>query len=48
MVEREHKCEYCGIKMQKFNYEINKGYCGKCRELMDWKDILDDIKELKR
>jgi hypothetical protein len=41
-------CKYCGKKMNKIDYEINKGYCGKCREILDWKKTLSDMKEFKK
>ena len=34
--------------MQKFDYEMNNGYCGKCREILDWKKTLDNIKDFKK
>ena len=48
MVKKEYKCEYCGVQMQKFDYEMNKGFCGKCREVLGWKDNLGDLKELDK
>ena len=48
MKETENKCKYCGKKMQKFDYEMNNGYCGKCREILDWKKTLDNIKDFKK
>ena len=42
-----YKCKYCGIKMNKFEYEMYNGYCGKCREILDWKKTLDNLKEYK-
>ncbi len=34
--------------MQEFDYKMNKGYCGKCREILEWKDVLGDLKELEK
>jgi len=48
MIKEEYKCKYCGKKMHKFDYEMHKGYCGKCREVIDWKDILTDLKEYEK
>lgn len=48
MLKKDYKCEYCGIKMQQFDYEMNKGYCGKCRDILNWKDLLGDLKELEK
>ena len=48
MRQKEYKCKYCGQKMLTFDYELNNGYCGKCREILDWKKILDNIKDLKK
>ena len=30
------------------DYEMYNGYCGKCREILDWKNTLNDIKELEK
>ncbi len=46
--KEEYNCKYCGTKMNKFDYELNNGYCGKCRDLMDIKRTLDHYKELKK
>ena len=48
MQSDEFKCKYCGKKMHKLDYEIYFGYCGKCREILDWKKTLKDIKEFKK
>ena len=45
MNEQEHKCKYCSKIMSKFDYETYEGYCGKCREILDWKYILSEYKE---
>lgn len=34
--------------MHRFNYETNNGYCGKCRENLDWKKTLSDLKDFKK
>ena len=34
--------------MHKFDFETYKGYCGKCREILDLKKILGDVKEFKK
>lgn len=46
--EERYVCKYCGRKMNKIDFEINNGYCGKCREVMDWKQVLDEYKSLKK
>ena len=46
--EQKYKCKYCGRKMYKFDYENFNGYCGKCREIVEWKRTLEQIKELKK
>ncbi|MDG6219298.1 MAG: hypothetical protein QCI00_07645 [Candidatus Thermoplasmatota archaeon] len=46
--EKRYICKYCGRKMNKIDFEINKGYCGKCREVMDWKQVLDEYKTLNK
>jgi len=48
MKEIVYKCKYCGQKMQKFDYDINKGYCGKCREILDWKKTLSKLKDFEK
>jgi len=48
MSKEEYKCNYCKNKMNKFEYEMYKGYCGKCREVLDWKNILSDYKDFKK
>ena len=45
--EQEYKCKYCSIKMYKFDYENYFGYCGKCREILEWKKHLKIPKNLK-
>ena len=44
----EYKCKYCGQKMQKFDFEMNNGYCGKCRDILDWKKNLDNMKDFEK
>ena len=46
--EQEYKCKYCGRKIHKFDYEKNNGYCGKCREIVKWKRMLEQAKEFKK
>ena len=48
MAEERYKCKYCEKKMNKIDYEIYNGYCGKCREILDWKNILSDYKEFEK
>ena len=48
MKSNEYNCKYCGKKMHKFDYEMYKGYCGKCREILEWKRTIDNIKEYKK
>ncbi|MEF8879953.1 MAG: hypothetical protein V5A64_06145 [Candidatus Thermoplasmatota archaeon] len=45
MEKKKYSCEYCGKRMSKFDYVTYKGYCRKCRDLIDWKKILKDMKE---
>jgi hypothetical protein len=37
-------CKYCKKPMNKIEYEMYKGYCLKCRDIKDWKQILKDTK----
>ena len=34
--------------MHKFDYETYNGYCGKCREILDWKRTLSDLEYLEK
>ena len=45
MAEKKLNCKYCGRKMHKFDYETYNGYCGKCREILEWRRTLDHLKE---
>ena len=47
MSETSYHCKSCGKKMNAFEYEMYNGYCGKCREVIDWKNILKEYKEKK-
>ena len=48
MNNQEYKCKYCGKNMSKFDFETYNGYCGLCREVLDWKKILDDLKQFNK
>ena len=48
MKNKVYRCKYCNEKMHKFDYETYNGYCGKCREVIDWKRTLGDLKDLKK
>jgi len=48
MKEEKYLCKYCGKKMHKGDFELYNGYCGKCREVLDWKKTLDHIKDIKK
>ena len=48
MTKKECTCKYCSKKMHKIDYEMYNGYCGKCREILDWKKTLNGIKEYKK
>jgi hypothetical protein len=37
-------CQYCQKPMSEFDYETYHGLCGKCREIVDWKQILKHVK----
>ncbi len=32
--------------MHKFDYENYNGYCGKCREILEWKRTLKHVKDI--
>lgn len=34
--------------MHEFDYETYNGYCGKCREFLDWGKTLSDLKDFKK
>lgn len=44
---KTYRCKYCGKIMSSFDYDTFKGYCGNCRNILDWKKILTDVKEFK-
>jgi hypothetical protein len=48
MKKQVYKCRYCSKKIHRLDYEINNGYCGKCKEVMDWKRTLSDLKDLEK
>jgi len=33
--------------MSIYDFETFKGYCGNCRDIIDWKKILDNVKEFE-
>jgi hypothetical protein len=41
----QFRCQYCNKSMSKYDYETFHGLCGKCREIVDWKNILQTAKE---
>ena len=45
---KEYRCKYCKKKMNKIDYEMHNGYCGKCREVRDWKQVHGDYKKIKK
>lgn len=45
MNKKDYQCKYCGKKMNKIEHEMYHGYCVKCRELVDWKQILKEYKQ---
>jgi len=47
-MDKNYKCKYCGTKMSEYDFKEYNGYCGKCREIIDWKNILEDIGEMKK
>ena len=44
MEKKTYQCKYCGKKMNKIEYDMYHGYCVKCREIIDWKQILSEYK----
>ena len=46
--QQKYNCKYCGKKVHKVDYEINRGYCGRCREIVEWKKTLDDVKDYEK
>lgn len=48
MKKEEYKCKYCNKKMHKIDYEMYNGHCGKCREVLDWKRTLNNLKEYEK
>jgi len=41
-------CNYCGKKIHKIDYELNNGYCNKCKQIIEWKRTLDHIKDFNK
>ena len=37
-------CTYCQRPMSKYDFDVYHGICGKCREIKDWKQIIDQSK----
>lgn len=48
MDKKKYNCKYCGKKMHKIDYDMYNGYCGKCRDLLEWKRTLTDLKEYEK
>ena len=48
MKTEEYKCKYCGKKINKIDHEMYNGFCGKCREILDWKRTLNNLKDYKK
>lgn len=44
----KYTCKYCKSRMNEYDYKEYNGYCGKCREVIDWKRILEDIGDYKK
>jgi|GEM_PF-2354522 len=47
MEKKTYQCKYCGKKMNKIEFDMYHGYCVKCREIVDWKQILSEYKNAK-
>ena len=45
---KEFLCKYCGRKMHRIDFEMYNGYCGRCREILDWKKTLGDLKDFEK
>ena len=45
MVEFRYTCKYCKKPMNKVEYEMYNGLCLKCRDLKEWKQILQEQKK---
>jgi hypothetical protein len=48
MGKEDYKCKYCGKKMHEIDFKLYNGYCGKCREIIDWKKTLEGLKDFKK
>lgn len=48
MDKNNFKCKYCKKKINKFDYDLQNGYCRKSKDIMEWKQTLNYIKEYKR
>jgi hypothetical protein len=40
---KSYRCKYCGNKISEYDFREYNGYCGKCREVIDWKKILEGV-----
>jgi len=45
MTKESYHCKYCKKPMNKVEYELFNGYCLKCKDLHDWKQILSEQKK---
>jgi hypothetical protein len=48
MSAERYRYKYCGEKMHEVDYKTHRGYCGKYREILDWKHNLGDLKEYEK
>jgi len=45
MNETSYRRKYCGKKMNPVEYDLYNGYCGTCRDVIDWKKLLKEYKD---
>jgi hypothetical protein len=48
MVDTLKQCNYCGKKISNIEFELGKGYCEKCRKIIEWKKTLSDLKDFEK
>ena len=45
---KSYRCKYCGNKISEYDFNVYNRYCGKSREVIDWKKILEGSEEMNK
>ena len=48
MTAMEYRCKYCGAKVSQIEFEVGNGFCDRCRNVIEWKKTLADLKEFEK